>query len=342
MTSTHTSCPIGLRTDSIPTNPEFESSYRNQRPFVLASKLIGWPAGHLWSSDQHLRTLPASPSSTVVFGMKTNYGGGASTEFCLVYDSQDAAKKIEPKHRLIKIGLTEAVTRYTAWAFNHWTPVQPPGSRRKILPVLETFSRWEKGPGIGISNPSRKPLLESTQSRLSSMRLRAWASDQSTREREAEWEIENAIELINEVNVVPRPTHSIDPPLPLSCSQYSFTCVPLNVIVWIEFLPILFTSGPHVSSARRRRTVKRSSVARARRSVFVSARNKHDCDCFFFDCVDAVMASCYHRLIARSNKWHPSYQTTGTAQYHCMAVFINTNKPDCHQFLKHFRKISKT
>merc|ERR1712086_694777 len=53
----------------------------------------------------------ADPSSTVVFGMKTTYGGGASTGFCLVYDSQDAAKKIEPKHRLIKIGLTEAVTR---------------------------------------------------------------------------------------------------------------------------------------------------------------------------------------------------------------------------------------
>merc|ERR1712086_1103155 len=59
-TSTRTSCPIGLRTDSIPTNPEFESSYRNQRPFILAAALTDWPAVHLWSSDQHLRTLPAS------------------------------------------------------------------------------------------------------------------------------------------------------------------------------------------------------------------------------------------------------------------------------------------
>merc|ERR1712195_113481 len=72
---------------------------------ALLRKLI---CEHLSKSKSHAK---ADPSSTVVFGMKTNYGGGASTGFCLVYDSQDAAKKIEPKHRLIKIGLTEAVTR---------------------------------------------------------------------------------------------------------------------------------------------------------------------------------------------------------------------------------------
>merc|ERR1712195_97171 len=72
---------------------------------ALLRKLI---CEHLSKSKSHAK---ADPSSPVVFGMKTNYGGGASTGFCLVYDSQDAAKKIEPKHRLIKIGLTEAVTR---------------------------------------------------------------------------------------------------------------------------------------------------------------------------------------------------------------------------------------
>merc|ERR1712070_1367831 len=53
----------------------------------------------------------ADPDATVVFGMRTDYGGGKSTGFALVYDSTDAAKKIEPKHRLIKIGLGEVTTR---------------------------------------------------------------------------------------------------------------------------------------------------------------------------------------------------------------------------------------
>merc|ERR1711865_485057 len=63
---------------------------------------------HLSKSKSHAK---AEPSSTVVFGVKTNYGGGASTAFFLVYDSQEAAKKIEPKHRLIKIGLAEVITK---------------------------------------------------------------------------------------------------------------------------------------------------------------------------------------------------------------------------------------
>merc|ERR1712216_379979 len=53
----------------------------------------------------------ADPDATVVFGMRPDYGGGKSTGFCLVYDSTDAAKKIEPKHRLVKIGLDEVATR---------------------------------------------------------------------------------------------------------------------------------------------------------------------------------------------------------------------------------------
>merc|ERR1711990_1280675 len=53
----------------------------------------------------------ADPDATVVFGMRTDYGGGKSTGFALVYDSTDAAKKIEPKHRLVKIGLDEVTTR---------------------------------------------------------------------------------------------------------------------------------------------------------------------------------------------------------------------------------------
>merc|ERR1711904_134114 len=49
----------------------------------------------------------AKKEATVIFGTKTIFGGGKSTCFALVYDSVDAAKKHEPKHRLIRSGHVE-------------------------------------------------------------------------------------------------------------------------------------------------------------------------------------------------------------------------------------------
>ena len=36
------------------------------------------------------------------FGFKTNFGGGKSTGFGLIYDTMDFAKKFEPKYRLLR------------------------------------------------------------------------------------------------------------------------------------------------------------------------------------------------------------------------------------------------
>ncbi len=47
----------------------------------------------------------ATASNVVIFGQKLNFGGGGSTGFCLIYDSEEAIKKFEPKHRLIRNGL---------------------------------------------------------------------------------------------------------------------------------------------------------------------------------------------------------------------------------------------
>ncbi|BFZ03634.1 hypothetical protein BsWGS_06674 [Bradybaena similaris] len=41
------------------------------------------------------------------FGFKTNFGGGKTTGFALVYDTLDKAKKFEPKYRLARHGLLE-------------------------------------------------------------------------------------------------------------------------------------------------------------------------------------------------------------------------------------------
>lgn len=40
-----------------------------------------------------------------VFGFRTQFGGGKSTGFALLYDSQAAMKKFEPRYRLIRVGM---------------------------------------------------------------------------------------------------------------------------------------------------------------------------------------------------------------------------------------------
>ena len=39
------------------------------------------------------------------FGFRTQFGGGKTTGFALIYDTLDYAKKIEPKYRLVRVSL---------------------------------------------------------------------------------------------------------------------------------------------------------------------------------------------------------------------------------------------
>jgi len=47
-------------------------------------------------------------ATVILFGFRTAFGGGKSTGFCLIYDSEEAAKKFEPRFRLARNGLTKA------------------------------------------------------------------------------------------------------------------------------------------------------------------------------------------------------------------------------------------
>ena len=60
----------------------------------LAKTEIRQKLGALYKQD---------PESIFVFGFKTAFGGGKSTGFGLIYDSLDAAKKYEPKYRLVRV-----------------------------------------------------------------------------------------------------------------------------------------------------------------------------------------------------------------------------------------------
>ncbi|KAH9064286.1 ribosomal protein L23/L15e core domain-containing protein [Lactarius vividus] len=53
----------------------------------------------------------ADKSRIVPFGFKTHFGGGRSTGFALIYDSEEAQKKFEPKYRLVRAGLSPKVEK---------------------------------------------------------------------------------------------------------------------------------------------------------------------------------------------------------------------------------------
>jgi small subunit ribosomal protein S24e len=50
-----------------------------------------------------------NPATIFLFGFKTQFGGGKSTGFCLIYDSVDEAKKFEPKFRLVRNKIVDKV-----------------------------------------------------------------------------------------------------------------------------------------------------------------------------------------------------------------------------------------
>ena len=51
--------------------------------------------------------LHSKTENVVVFGMRTAFGGGKSSGFALIYDSEADLIKFEPKYRLVRLGLLE-------------------------------------------------------------------------------------------------------------------------------------------------------------------------------------------------------------------------------------------
>jgi small subunit ribosomal protein S24e len=46
----------------------------------------------------------ADAKLVILFGFRTKFGGGKTTGFCLIYESEDAMLKFEPKYRLVRQG----------------------------------------------------------------------------------------------------------------------------------------------------------------------------------------------------------------------------------------------
>ncbi|XP_023236324.1 40S ribosomal protein S24-like isoform X1 [Centruroides sculpturatus] len=53
------------------------------------------------------KAYKTTPDVVFSFGFRTQFGGGRTTGFALIYDTLDFAKKFEPKYRLVRNGLAE-------------------------------------------------------------------------------------------------------------------------------------------------------------------------------------------------------------------------------------------
>merc|ERR1712141_489204 len=74
------------------------------------------------------------------FGFKTNFGGGKSTGFALIYDTLDFAKKFEPKYRLGRQAVITIPPKFTKTGQGKEEPNEE-GSRNK---EGQGWRRWQK------------------------------------------------------------------------------------------------------------------------------------------------------------------------------------------------------
>lgn len=90
--------PITLRTRKFLTNRLLQ-----RKQMVLDVIHPARPNVSKTELSEKLAEMYKSPSEQViVFGMRTQYGGGRSTGFALIYDTKESLK-FEPKHRLVRV-----------------------------------------------------------------------------------------------------------------------------------------------------------------------------------------------------------------------------------------------
>lgn len=53
-----------------------------------------------------------NPSLVVVYGFRTQFGGGKTTGFGLIYDNLTAAKKFDPRYRLLRVRAAAALSLF--------------------------------------------------------------------------------------------------------------------------------------------------------------------------------------------------------------------------------------
>jgi small subunit ribosomal protein S24e len=94
-----TSAPITLRTRKFITNRLLA-----RRQFVLDVLHPSRPNVSKAELSEKLASMYKTDKNRVVtFGFRTQFGGGRSTGFALIYDDEASQKKFEPKYRLVRV-----------------------------------------------------------------------------------------------------------------------------------------------------------------------------------------------------------------------------------------------
>jgi small subunit ribosomal protein S24e len=88
---------------------------RLSRPSLTLSSDVLHPNRPNVSKDELRQKLSelykASKDQVSVFGFRTQFGGGKSTGFALIYESNEALKKFEPQYRLIRYEMAQRAER---------------------------------------------------------------------------------------------------------------------------------------------------------------------------------------------------------------------------------------
>ncbi|KAJ7597051.1 ribosomal protein L23/L15e core domain-containing protein [Mycena floridula] len=101
------SAPVTLRTRKFITNRLLA-----RRQFVLDVLHPGRANVSKADLSEKLAALYKTDKTRVVtFGFRTQFGGGRSTGFALIYDDEASQKKFEPRHRLVRSGLAAKIDK---------------------------------------------------------------------------------------------------------------------------------------------------------------------------------------------------------------------------------------
>lgn len=101
------SAPVTIRTRKFLTNRLLA-----RKQFIVEAIHPGRPpVSRKELSEKLAQIYKADKARIVVFGFKTHFGGGRSTGFALIYDSEELQRKFEPKYRLVRAGLTTKVEK---------------------------------------------------------------------------------------------------------------------------------------------------------------------------------------------------------------------------------------
>jgi len=91
--------PVTLRTRKFLTNRLLQ-----RKQFVLDVLHPGRPnVSKAELSEKLAGVYKADKARVVTFGFRTVFGGGRSTGFALIYDTEAAQKLFEPKYRLVRV-----------------------------------------------------------------------------------------------------------------------------------------------------------------------------------------------------------------------------------------------